>query len=65
VVLGDLPWPAGDLGTAVTALRGGDVRGCGAAVIRAAGCEDDGGALFDWWATSLERIEARQPPPGP
>jgi SAM-dependent methyltransferase len=61
VVLGDLPWPAGGLDPAVVALRSGDARGCAAEVMRAWSCDGDGGALFDWWSASLERIEARQP----
>jgi hypothetical protein len=62
VTLGALPWPAGDLGPAVAALRGGDVRGCAGAVDVAYGIVDDP-ALFDWWAALLERIEARQTAP--
>ena len=60
VTLAALPWPSGDLGAAVAALRSGDVRTCGAAVDAAYGVSDDG-ALFDWWSALLERIEARQP----
>jgi hypothetical protein len=65
VVLADLPWPSGDLAPAVAALRRGDVRQCGLALLDAHGaadadvCEE----LFSWWVASLERIESRQPPP--
>jgi hypothetical protein len=62
VVLGDLPWPAGDLRGAVTALRSGDVRACGRAVDAAYGLADGTReALFGWWSALLERVEARQP----
>jgi SAM-dependent methyltransferase len=61
VTLGALPWPDGDLGPAVCALRAGDVRGCGAAVDVAYGIGDDE-ALFDWWTALLERIELRHTP---
>jgi hypothetical protein len=61
VTLGALPWPDGDLGPAVCALRAGDVRGCGAAVDAAYGIGDDE-ALFDWWTALLERIELRRTP---
>ena len=60
VLLGDLPWPAGDLGVAVAALRAGDVRTCGRAVLDAAGIAETD-ALTAWWEAALERIEARQP----
>jgi SAM-dependent methyltransferase len=62
VTLGALPWPAGDPGPAVRALRAGDVRGCGAAIDAAYGIADDQ-ALFDWWRALLERIELRRTPP--
>jgi SAM-dependent methyltransferase len=62
VVLAGLPWPAGDLSSAVTALRAGDVRGCGSAVDAAYGIADSTrNALFAWWSALLERIEARHP----
>jgi SAM-dependent methyltransferase len=60
VTLGELPWPAGDLGRAVVALRDGDVRGCNAAVADAYGI-GDATALDSWWTALLERIEVRQP----
>jgi hypothetical protein len=60
VTLGELPWPGGDLRRAVAALRGGDVRGCSAAVADAYGI-DDATALDGWWTALLERIEMRQP----
>lgn len=62
VLLGDLPWPAGDLTAAVAALRAGDVRSCGRAVLEAAGIDDPWrDPLTEWWETALARIEARQP----
>jgi hypothetical protein len=64
VTLAALPWPAGDLGAAVDALRRGDVRGCGEAVDVAYGIRDESTlfelSLFDWWSALLERIESRQ-----
>jgi hypothetical protein len=64
VVLAELPWPAGDLGPAVSALQRGDTRGCAAAVDRAYGMADegDGPTLSAWWEPLLERIEARRAP---
>ena len=56
VVLAGLPWPAGDLATATTALRTGDVRACARHVDHAYGAPD----LTAWWESSLERIEARR-----
>lgn len=63
VVLADLPWPSGDLESAVAALRVGDVRKCGMATLDAYGVIDTDTRveLFNWWVASLERIEARQP----
>jgi SAM-dependent methyltransferase len=60
VLLADLPWPAGSLDAAVQELRLGDVRGCGRAVHRAFGIDDE--ALVAWWEATLVKIEARQPP---
>ena len=55
-VLGQVPWPAGDLGAAVAALADGDVDGCGAAVDAAFGLAgqpaDD---LLSWWRSALPR----------
>ena len=62
VTLAELPWPAGDLGDAVDAVRLGDVRGCSAAVSASYGIAD-AAALSEWWTTSLLRIELRQPSP--
>ena len=66
VVLAELPWPAGDLRPAVSALEHGDLRGCAAAVDRAYGMVDgpggDGPTLSAWWEPLLERIEARRAP---
>ena len=56
VTLGELPWPAGDLGQAVAALRAGDVRGCGAAVARPTGSPTR--RRCGWWSALLEGIEA-------
>ncbi len=56
VVLATLPWPAGDLAAAISALRAGDVRACARHVDHAYGAPD----LTAWWETSLERIEARR-----
>ncbi len=64
VTLAALPWPAGDLGPAVCALRAGDVRACGAAVDVAYGIADDA-ALQSWWTALLERIESRRPASNP
>ena len=56
-VLGDVPWPVGDLDDAVTALAQGDVLGCGSAVMEAFGVADDGD-LFNWWRAALpDRVE--------
>ena len=60
VTLGALPWPSGDLGPAVEALRHADVRACGGAVDGAYGISNDA-ELAVWWSALLERIEARQP----
>ncbi len=60
VTLGELPWPAGDLGEAIGALRRGDVRSCSRA-IAAAYAITDAVALESWWTALLERIEMRQP----
>jgi hypothetical protein len=64
VVLADLPWPPGDLEPAVKALRRGDIRACAMATLAAYAVTDVEvrDELFGWWAASLERIEARQPP---
>ena len=62
VTLGELPWPGGDLGPAVAAIRNGDVRSCSVAVADAYGI-DDATALEGWWTALLERIEMRQPSP--
>jgi SAM-dependent methyltransferase len=50
-ILAALPWPAGDLASAVGALRDGDVVTCGAAVDAAFGVTDD--ALRRWWVDRL------------
>jgi hypothetical protein len=60
VTLGELPWPGGDVGRAVAALRDGDVRSCSAEMAVAYGV-DDATVLDGWWTALLERIEMRQP----
>ena len=62
-VLADLPWPSGDLDSAVVALQSGNARGCAMALLDAHRVVDADvrGELFSWWVGSLERIEARQP----
>jgi hypothetical protein len=60
VTLGELPWPAGNVGPAVAALQRGDVRGCSAAVADAYGVAD-ASTLERWWTSLLERVEMRQP----
>ena len=50
-VLAAVPWPAGDLGAALTALRGGDVGACAAAVCAAYGLDATAAAeLLNWWS---------------
>jgi SAM-dependent methyltransferase len=60
VMLADLPWPAGDLEGAVTAIQERDVRRCASEVHAAFGVTQDE-SLKSWWETALVRIEARQP----
>ena len=61
----DLPWPAGDLGAAVSALRDGDIVACGLAVLGAYGVDDDDRSgersVLDWWS---ERLPNGGPVPG-
>ena len=59
VMLAELPWPAGDLGSSVAALRSGDVRSSARGVHRAFGLTDDD-ELFAWWDATLTRIESRR-----
>jgi hypothetical protein len=61
VLLGELPWPAGELDAAVIALRAGDVRGCGTAMLDAYAVESpaDRHTLLTWWLTAVERIDRR------
>lgn len=54
-VLASVPWPAGDLGSAVAALRAGDVIGCGEAVTLAFGVDLDD-PIVAWWRTEVERV---------
>ena len=61
-MLADLPWPTGDLGPAVDALRRGDVVGCGRRVDAAHGVpRDEADALDAWWRPIVERLSARTP----
>lgn len=64
VVLAELPWPAGDLGDAVAALRAGDIRRCAAAADAAYGISGSSG-LYPWWEALLKGIEARRPVSAP
>lgn len=51
-----VPWPAGDLGPAVAAIRSGDVLACGAHVVRAYGITGvDADALLEWWGARVRR----------
>ncbi len=61
VLLGEVPWPAGDLDPGVRALRSGDVRGCGAAVLDAYAVDSpaERHALLTWWLSAVERIDRR------
>lgn len=49
--LATIPWPKGSLTVAAEALREGDVRGGGRAVLRAYGVDPDGSGarLLEWW----------------
>ena len=59
VVLAELPWPKGDIGAAVEALRRGDVRTCSEEIDRAYGLSE---TLTAWWEPLLQRIETRRVP---
>ena len=72
--LTELPWPAGDLGPAVDALRDGDLVACGRAVLRAYDIDAEAGSetadahgasgaqpLLEWWT---ERLPGSDPVPG-
>ncbi len=50
-VIASVPWPRGDLSTAIAALRQGDVNACGRVVTAAYGIDDD--ALMTWWSDQL------------
>ena len=55
-VLGQVPWPAGDLGPAIAALAAGDVDACGAAVDEAFGLTGpEADELLSWWCAGLPR----------
>jgi SAM-dependent methyltransferase len=61
--LGAIPWPGGDVGPAVAALRDGDVHRCGDLILDAYGIRDaiDREQLVRWWSSGLERIASRAP----
>lgn len=63
VLLGELPWPGGELAAAVDALRAGDVGTCGALIDAAYGIgrRDD---MAQWWRSALDRIAERDRPDG-
>jgi hypothetical protein len=66
--LADLPWPAGELGAAVAALRAGDVEACGAAVDAAYGVapgSPEAAALLGWWLSGARERRATRRPPSP
>jgi hypothetical protein len=51
-----VPWPAGDLGPAVAAIRAGDVLACGAHVVRAYGITGSAAdTLLEWWGARVRR----------
>ena len=53
-ILGEVPWPAGDLRPAVRALAAGDVEACGDAVLDAFGSHGaDADRLRTWWRAAL------------
>ena len=53
-LLARLPWPAGDLSAATSALAEGDIDGCGRAVTAAYSIEDDEAAAMQaWWRSQL------------
>ena len=55
-----LPWPAGDLAAAESALAAGDVEGCGRAVLTAFGVTGEVATdLLDWWARALPGARRR------
>ncbi len=55
-VLAAIPWPAGDLATAVQALQAGDIQACGRAVTKAYAIGNaTGDELLSWWAAQLPR----------
>lgn len=63
--LGTVPWPHGDLGPAVEALRDRDLRRCGDAILDAYGIVDpiERERLVSWWSIALERIASRSAHP--
>ncbi|MFP5489760.1 MAG: hypothetical protein ACLGHQ_15820 [Acidimicrobiia bacterium] len=62
-ILGRVPWPAGDLEPAVTAVSRGDVEGCGAAVLEAFGLRGEvADELLDWWRAGLPDRDHDAPP---
>lgn len=63
-LLAELPWPRGDLSTAVAALGRGDLAGCAGEVTAAYGFQQDEASvarLTGWWLAELARVEASRP----
>jgi hypothetical protein len=59
-MLADLPWPVGALDAAVSALRAGDVVGCGRLVDAAYGIPaDQANAASGWWRPLFDRVSQR------
>lgn len=55
-VVGDVPWPAGDVSSAIGALDAGDVVACGRSVVEAYGLDPtdpDVESLINWWTAGL------------
>ena len=53
-IIANLPWPAGDLSTAIAALTADDLDGCGRAVCEAYGLTGDAAEpLVTWWTAEL------------
>ncbi len=55
-----MPWPTGSMASAVEALRAGDVRACGTAVVDAFDVGDAAAAAgLSWWWAACVRVERR------
>ncbi|MEM8621038.1 MAG: N-6 DNA methylase [Actinomycetota bacterium] len=56
-----VPWPRGDLASAVAAVRAGEVAECGARVLEAYGemGTTEGAAGFTWWSDVCARVQRR------